>query len=81
MQQPSYVWNEQNWTMTPSMPFQNSTNTQGLQTYKKQKNEPKKAFAGLIDGASIKETYVNPNLLDTVMKKLRPTNWEETIMA
>eukprot|EP00957_Ditylum_brightwellii_P183744 13995350-Ditylum_brightwellii.AAC.1 len=23
MQQPSYVWNRQNWTMAPPMPFQN----------------------------------------------------------
>eukprot|EP00957_Ditylum_brightwellii_P088908 6770327-Ditylum_brightwellii.AAC.1 len=25
-QQPSYIWNGQNWTMTPPMPFQNLTN-------------------------------------------------------
>eukprot|EP00957_Ditylum_brightwellii_P006786 514818-Ditylum_brightwellii.AAC.1 len=34
-----------------------------------------------MDGASIKETFVNQNLTDTVMKQLRLTNWEETIMA
>jgi hypothetical protein len=34
-----------------------------------------------MDGASIKEKYANPNWLDTLMKQLKPTNWEETIMA
>eukprot|EP00957_Ditylum_brightwellii_P004154 316416-Ditylum_brightwellii.AAC.1 len=67
--------------MAPPMPFQNLTNTQGLQPYKKQKNKRKKAIAGLMDGASIKETYANPNQLDTLMKQLKPTNWEEMIMA
>eukprot|EP00957_Ditylum_brightwellii_P190965 14540577-Ditylum_brightwellii.AAC.1 len=67
--------------MAPPMSFQNLTNTQGLQSYKKQKKQAQKAIAGLMGGASIKETFVNPNLMDTVIKQLRPTIWEEMIMA
>eukprot|EP00957_Ditylum_brightwellii_P008422 637673-Ditylum_brightwellii.AAC.1 len=55
MQQPSYVWNGQDWTMAPPMPFQNPTNTQGLQPYKKQKKLAQKAIAGLMDGAGIRK--------------------------
>eukprot|EP00957_Ditylum_brightwellii_P110039 8393428-Ditylum_brightwellii.AAC.1 len=44
MQQPSYVWNGQTWTMAPPMPIQNLTNTQGLQPYKRQKKQAQKGY-------------------------------------
>eukprot|EP00957_Ditylum_brightwellii_P044039 3342020-Ditylum_brightwellii.AAC.1 len=74
MQQPSYVWNGQNWTMAPHMPFKNLTNLPGFQPQQRQKNGHKKAIAGLTDGTGIKAESTSPNLLAIVMKQIKPTN-------
>eukprot|EP00957_Ditylum_brightwellii_P001784 137382-Ditylum_brightwellii.AAC.1 len=81
MQQPSYVWNRQNWTMAPLMLFKNLTNTQGLQSYKKQKKRAQKGYCWTHGWCQHQGNICKSKSAGHCDEGTKPTKWEETIMA